>query len=95
MSCDCISKVEKIIKEKTNKSGCLDASIGVPSGVLKVNIYGMSTSRRKMVPFVRSEKSLTSFLNIALSAVRNMSMIRKKRLNRKKKRSSVWKQKNM
>jgi hypothetical protein len=47
MSCDCISKVEKIIKEKTNESGCLDASIGVPSGVLKVNIYGMFHKQKK------------------------------------------------
>ena len=47
MSCDCISKVEKIIKENTNESGCLDASIGVPSGVLKVNIYGMFHKQKK------------------------------------------------
>ena len=40
MACNCISRVEKLIKEKTNESGCLDAGIGVPSGTEMVNIYG-------------------------------------------------------
>lgn len=29
MACDCISRVEKLVKAQTNESGCLDTSIGV------------------------------------------------------------------
>ena len=39
MACDCISRVEKLVKDKTNESGCLDTGIGVPSGIAMVNIY--------------------------------------------------------
>ena len=28
MACDCISRVEKLVKAQTNESGCLDTSIG-------------------------------------------------------------------
>lgn len=37
MACNCISRVEKMVKEKTNESGCLDTSIGIPSGIAMVN----------------------------------------------------------
>ena len=39
MACDCISRVEKLVKAQTNESGCLDTSIGVPSGIAMVNVY--------------------------------------------------------
>lgn len=41
MACNCISRVEKMVKEKTNESGCLDTSIGIPSGIAMVNVYGL------------------------------------------------------
>lgn len=47
MACNCISKVEQLIKEKTNESGCLDVGIGVPSGLAMVNIYGMFHKQKK------------------------------------------------
>ena len=47
MACNCISRVEKLIKEKTNESGCLDTGIGVPSGTEMVNIYGMFHKQKK------------------------------------------------
>ena len=47
MACNCISRVEKLIKEKTNESGCLDTGIGVPSGIAMVNIYGMFHKQKK------------------------------------------------
>ena len=47
MACNCISRVEKLIKEKTNESGCLDTSIGVPSGIAMVNVYGLFHKQKK------------------------------------------------
>lgn len=41
MACNCISRVEKMVKEKTNESGRLDTSIGIPSGIAMVNVYGL------------------------------------------------------
>lgn len=48
MACNCIDKVEKLIKEKINESGCLDVGIGVPSGLAMVNIYGMFHKQKKI-----------------------------------------------
>jgi len=47
MTCNCISKVEQLIKKKTNETGCLDVGIGVPSGIAMVNIYGMFHKQKK------------------------------------------------
>jgi hypothetical protein len=47
MACNCISRVEKLVKAKTNESGCLDTSIGVPSGIAMVNIYGLFHKQKK------------------------------------------------
>lgn len=47
MACDCISRVEKLVKAQTNESGCLDTSIGVPSGIAMVNIYGLFHKQKK------------------------------------------------
>lgn len=47
MACDCISRVEKLVKAQTNESGCLDTSIGVPSGIAMVNVYGLFHKQKK------------------------------------------------
>lgn len=61
MACDCISKVEKLIKEKTNESGCLDAGIGVPSGVAMVNIYGLYRKQKKDGTFMEKWQQVKIF----------------------------------
>ena len=47
MACDCISKVDELVKAQTNESGCLDTSIGVPSVIAMVNVYGLFHKQKK------------------------------------------------
>lgn len=47
MACDCISKITKLVKQKTNETGCVDTSISCPDGNLRVNVYGLYHKQKK------------------------------------------------
>ena len=47
MACNCILNIEKLIKERTNETGCVDSGITCPDGNLRMNVYGLYHKQKK------------------------------------------------